>query len=77
MSTVIDPIAKPFATTEMSSARKGYQAARVQLARSELWPDGKVPAAVSERNRALCDWFGEKELVPPSERQLQRIFGGR
>jgi hypothetical protein len=78
MSTVINPIARPFASTELSTDRKGHQAARVQLAVTEIWQASEPPAGISvaERNRALWRWFDARGLEGPSVRHLRRVFGG-
>jgi len=73
-TTIINPIARPFQGTEMSSDRKGYQAARVRYASNELWLNSQPPENVSERNQALWAWFDAHGLDGPSDRQLRRLF---
>jgi hypothetical protein len=75
---IIEPEARPFALTALSSERKGWQTARIQCAANDLWPNGRPPAGMSvgDRNRAVFGWFSARGLDEPSERHLRRIFGG-
>jgi hypothetical protein len=74
----IDPIGDPHWGTALSTACKGYQSSRLEVVRSEIWPNGP-PAGlhVSARNRLVAECFTAKGWAPPSDRQLQRLHGGR
>jgi hypothetical protein len=78
MTMTIDATDKRFTGTSLSTARKGHQTARVELAANEIWGGWPPPwIGTGERNAAYYTWFGDRGLPPPSERQLNRIHGGR
>jgi hypothetical protein len=75
---VIEPIAKPNWGTPLSTAAKGYQARRLQVIETDLWPNGPpVGLHVSDRNRLLAQRFAANGWDPISDRHLQRLHGGR
>ena len=76
--TTIEPYGRPFAGTPLSTARKGHQAARIDLAVNDLWGSDRQPTGlpVAERNMAIWDWFARRGLDEPSDRHLRRYFNG-
>ena len=75
---IIDPISTPDWGTALSTARKSHVEERVDLARSELWPNGMPRELhVSERNRIYAKFFEARGWAPASDRHLQRLHGGR
>src|SRR5262245_9426258 len=72
---------RPGGDTPESTARKGQVWRRTQTVAVEAWPEtnGQPPADIhpSDRNRVIWDGFDARGWGKPSERHLQRIYGGR
>jgi hypothetical protein len=63
-----------FATTELSTMRRGHQERRTCFIIERHWPNGLPDGLqIQQRNRLICAAFRSEGFDPPSDRQLQRM----